>query len=92
LQTPAGNSPDLSAAAMAHLQQGNKIEAIKQLRVEQGLSLFDAKALVDRYVDLHPELHQSMSEAQKGSVGRFLFGLAFAAILAVLAYLWLNRS
>jgi hypothetical protein len=79
---------ELSAAAIAHLHQGGKIAAIKQVRREQGLGLAEAKELVDRYVANHPELQSVMWESQKGS-GRFLFGVVFTAALAAVVYFWL---
>ena len=88
---PAGNTPEPSAVAIAHLHRGNKIAAIKQVRMEQGVDLVDAKALVDRYVALHPDLQGGMAKAQKGTVGQFLFGLAITAVLGVAVYLWLHR-
>jgi hypothetical protein len=85
----ARNPVELSSAAIAHLHQGNKIAAIKQIREEQRLDLVDAKRLVDRYVAEHPELQAVVRESARSSGGQFVFGMVFAALLAAAVYFWL---
>lgn len=77
---------ELSEQVKAFIHAGNKIEAIKVLRVEQHIGLKEAKDIVDDYIASHPELIQ---ESASGSVGSLLLGLAIAG--AVL-YWFLNKG
>jgi ribosomal protein L7/L12 len=75
-----------SVTAIAHLHQGNKIAAIKQVREEQGLDLKEAKDLVDRYLAAHPELSAHEEAAAGMSAGKFVLGLIVAVLAIVAAY------
>ena len=77
----------LTTEAIAALQLGNKIEAIKITREATNLGLKEAKELVERYVDEHPELKAQM--AQNNSAGSF-FGWLFMIVVAIAAivYFW----
>ena len=78
----------LSTAAIAALQQGNKIEAIKIVRVERNLGLKEAKDCVDDYVSRDPSLKRKMEEAQAEAKKGFVFWLAvFLAVGAAAYYL-----
>ena len=55
----------LPAAAVAALQAGNKIEAIKIVRAAQGIDLKDAKGAVDAYIRQHPALAASQAETKQ---------------------------
>jgi ribosomal protein L7/L12 len=77
---------ELSAQVKAFLHAGNKIEAIKQLRVEQHIGLKEAKDIVDEYARQHPELIQ---ETESGGTGSLLLVLA---IIGVLVYWFLNKG
>ncbi len=55
--------PKLSDKAIALLQQGKKIGAIKQVREDHGLGLREAKDLVDSYVAQNLELPTSLRES-----------------------------
>ncbi len=46
----------IPADAVAVLETGNKIEAIKIVREKHGLGLKESKDLVDAYLRAHPEL------------------------------------
>jgi hypothetical protein len=50
----ADTNPPLPPAALSALRQGNKIEAIKEVRAAHGLGLKEAKDLVDAYASSHP--------------------------------------
>ena len=75
----AERSEALPPEAVAALQQGNKIEAIKLVREAQKLDLKDAKDKVDAYVKNDPVLQQKFASAQaetKGSLVRWLIIIA----------------
>ncbi|HVZ46245.1 MAG TPA: ribosomal protein L7/L12 [Ramlibacter sp.] len=76
--------PTLSPAAVAALQQGNKIEAIKILREERNIGLKEAKDAVDDYVRSQPALQAAMAEARPGLPS--VFWIVVVAALAALAW------
>jgi len=63
----------LSAAAMAALQRGNKIDAIKLARQETGLGLKEAKDVIDAYIASNPALQEQATHA----IARWLARLDF---------------
>lgn len=81
----------LSAAALAALRQGNKIEAIKLVRREKGLELKDAKDLVETYVRADPDLQASLASTQSGMVRRALWWLAAIAAVVAAAYVMIAK-
>jgi ribosomal protein L7/L12 len=58
---------ELPEDVVAALVQGNKIEAIKRLRVARGIGLKDAKDIVDAYVPSDPVVRARLAEAQAKS-------------------------
>jgi hypothetical protein len=81
----SGDAP-LSAAVMAAIRSGHKIEAIKLLRDEhRGLSLAEAKDAVDRMADGRPSAVYGAT-AHPGNSGTHrvlqfaLFGMALALV------------
>lgn len=86
----AEHSEALPPEAIAALQQGNKIEAIKLVREAQKLDLKDAKDKVDAYVKNDPVLQQKFASAQaetKGSLVRWLIIIA----VGILGYYFFAR-
>ena len=81
----SGDKP-LSAAVMAAIGRGEKIEAIKLLREEHhGLSLVDAKDAVERWADGSPSAFRAAPAhpgiSGTGRVLQFaLFGVALAMV------------
>ncbi|MFH1068060.1 MAG: hypothetical protein V1794_00440 [Candidatus Glassbacteria bacterium] len=81
-------NPDFPESAIAALRKGNKIEAIKIVRLQWKLDLKDAKDRVEEYVESQPELKKAMKEAQAGARSRFIeFLIAMAALALALYYL-----
>ena len=80
--------PSLSSQAIAALQSGNKIEAIKLVREATGLGLKEAKDAVDAYVDAHPDLAAQLEA--RGSAAKSLLSWIFMTIVAIAAivYFW----
>jgi len=80
--------PQISAPAIAALQLGNKIEAIKLVREETGLGLKEAKDLVERYLRDHPEV-QVQFLRRSGAVKSFLSWLfMMLVVIAAVVYFW----
>ena len=76
----------LSSAAIAALQKGNKIEAIKIVRVERNLGLKEAKDYVEDYVRRDPSLKRKMEEVQAEAKKGFMFWLVVLLALGAAAY------
>ena len=76
----------LSSAAIAALQKGNKIEAIKIVRVERNLGLKEAKDCVEDYVRRDPSLKRKMEEVQAEAKKGFMFWLVVLLALGAAAY------
>jgi ribosomal protein L7/L12 len=76
----------LSSAAMAALRQGNKIEAIKIVRVERNLGLKEAKDCVEDYVRRDPSLKRKMEEVQAEAKKGLTFWLVVLLALGAAAY------
>lgn len=81
----------LSATAVAALQGGSKIEAIKLVREQQGIGLKEAKDLVEAYLQANPSAQASLSAVQAQSGKHALWWLAVIVGGAVLAYILLTR-
>ncbi|MBE2260595.1 MAG: hypothetical protein IAE88_17180 [Rhodobacteraceae bacterium] len=84
------NDHELPREAIAALERGSKIEAIKCVRVTRGVDLKDAKEIVEQFLEQQPQLQQRMTSANikivRGKLGWFVL----AAMLAVLAHYFLT--
>ena len=80
---------ELPGDAIAALEQGNKIEAIKVVRVAKGLGLKEAKDLVEEYLRTNTGLEQRFKAKQSESnrSGKFIF---FLIVLGIILYLVLS--
>ncbi|MEM9256722.1 MAG: hypothetical protein AAGA91_14845 [Pseudomonadota bacterium] len=68
---------ELPEDVIQRLQAGRKVAAIKRLRAAEGLSLEEAIARVDRYIERNP-----VAEPEAGSgIGRILLLIAGVAII-----------
>jgi hypothetical protein len=87
---PMPDTPSSPPQAVAALNAGRKIDAIRIVRETQGIGLKEAKELVDSYVALHPDL-QWRVEQQRSQVSRrwiawlVLLGLATWAAVQYLS-------
>jgi ribosomal protein L7/L12 len=77
------------SAAIAALQKGNKIEAIKIVRVERNLGLKEAKDCVEDYVRRDPPLKRKMEEVQAEAQKGFVFWLVVLLALGAAVYYFL---
>ena len=77
----------LPATAIAALQKGHTVEAIKIVRASTGLGLREAKEQVDAWLDTHSE-HRRDIEEQSATSARFA-GLALVVAAAAALLIWL---
>jgi ribosomal protein L7/L12 len=79
------NEVSLPEAAVAALQRGNRIAAIKALRIGRNMGLKEAKALVDEYVQARPELQQSFAAAWQRTLSmNLVWTIVIVAVLLLL--------
>lgn len=78
----------LPVAAIAALNRGNKIEAIKIVRRERGVELKAAKDAVEEYLRSQPALAASFARKQADATRSALRWLVFVAVVGVLAYFY----
>lgn len=79
----------LSPEALASLQRGNLIEAIKLTRDETGLGLKDAKDLVERHLEQDPHLKQQFDLTQRSRVNIApVVGAFVVLLLGALVLYW----
>jgi hypothetical protein len=76
----------LPEAAVAALRAGNKIEAIKIVRLQRGLNLKGAKDAVEAHLAAQPALAMQFASASAGGGRRGLLLLLGIAALCVLVY------
>ncbi|HWF60137.1 MAG TPA: hypothetical protein VN666_07485 [Nitrospira sp.] len=93
LQPPISESPTappldpaLSPAAVTALLEGQVIEAIKLIRLEQNIGLHEAKELIDTFLRSQPtlknRLDESQADAREGLLRWLIFLLAGGVGLA----------
>jgi len=88
----AGTEMQLPSAAIAALQQGNKIEAIKIIRQERGIGLKEAKDAVDRYVQGDPLLQSKFAAARAGNKRSCLLWLTILVALVLIGYYLFSKG
>lgn len=81
----------LSADAVAALESGRVIEAIKRVRRATGLGLKESKDAVDRYLAAHPEVAERCRTATAESSRAGTWAWLALLALAVLAILMVFR-
>jgi len=79
-------APRLPDAALAALEQGHTVEAIKLTRESLGLGLKEAKDLVDTHVAGQPHLKAQLAAAQASRGRGCLLLLSGLAALAAILY------
>ncbi len=83
---------DLPREALAALQRGSKIDAIKCVRIARGVGLKEAKEIVEQFLERSPDVKNRMASANVESAkGGFRWLLLIAAI-AVAAYFFYTGS
>jgi hypothetical protein len=77
-------------SAVAALNAGRKIEAVRIVRATQGIGLKEAKELVESYVKMHPELRDQIGQQQSRSLRSSVMWILFIAIVAWFAMQYLS--
>jgi len=81
----------LSAGAISALSRGNKIEAIKLVRIERGIGLKEAKDVVEEYLRTQPSLQGTFAAAQTQTQRSALLWLIALVGGAILLYFFLIK-
>lgn len=84
------NHPAIPPQAVAALNAGRVLEAIKIVRETQGLGLKEAKELVDSYLVLHPELQLQIRQQRAQGKARLLAWVVLIALFGWLALQFLG--
>ena len=87
-----GTTASLPTEAVAALQAGNKIDAIKRVRQAQGIGLKEAKDAVEDYIHRHPDLAATYAAAQSEANGVAVRWLSIIVAIAVVAWYFLLRK
>ncbi len=77
--------PVIPVEAIAELNKGNKIGAIKLVRVANNFGLKDAKELVEKHISTNPQLQQKFDVLHAGGVKKLFNGIII--ILGIIALL-----
>jgi len=83
------HSSDIPGLAIAALEKGQLLEAIKHTRAVTGLGLKDAKETVERYLEEHPGINgkfKSTASAEFSRVVRNMIFVLFLLGLVALGY------
>ena len=80
------SAPELPAEAVAALQRGNKIQAIKIVRMERNIDLKDAKDAVEAYVAGQPALQTSMAKVQRTGTVALVRWVVIIVLAGLIAY------
>jgi ribosomal protein L7/L12 len=78
--------PTIPSQAIAELQQGRKIEAIRIVRAAQSLGLKEAKEMVEAYVETQPALKLALEAKNKEAKATLVRWLAVVAAMIAVAY------
>ncbi len=82
---------EIPTEALAALERGEKIEAIKFVRIANKMGLKEAKDIVELYIDRNPELKARMNIASKQHAAGFLRWFVPLLIMGVWAYFYFGR-
>ena len=86
-------APAMPVGAVAALQNGHLIEAIRKYREHNGSGLKDAKEAVEQYLERTPHVHQQFREAAKrnGAPARRILWTLMIIGLFIFVYLVLQE-
>ena len=92
MMTESSQPSSFPPAAVAALEQGNTIEAIKIVRLDRGLGLKESKDLVDAYLKSRPDLQRRLEAAQVEARQGFVRWLVIFLTLAAAAAYFLTQG
>ena len=84
-------SSPLPHAAIEALRQGNKIEAIKLVRLDRGTDLKDSKHAVEAYLRTQPDLQRQLEAAQAEARSGFLKWAVVLLVALAIAYFFFHK-
>ena len=84
-------SQELPAGAIEALAKGQKIEAIRIVRLESGLDLKRAKDTVDAYIAARPDTARQIQEASRTTAKQLWLWLLLL-VAAIVVYAFLRRA
>ena len=86
-----GVNHDLPSKAIAALEQGSKIEAIKSVRIARGVGLKEAKDIVEEFIERSPDIKHRMASANAESARNVLGWIILIAAIGAVAYYFLAQ-
>jgi hypothetical protein len=84
------DSPSIPPQAVAALNAGRRIDAIRIVRETQEIGLKEAGELVDSYVALHPEVQWQVDQQRSRASRRWIAWLALLGLAAWAAVQYLS--
>lgn len=87
-----GTNPELPAEAITALEYGNKIEAIKHVRLAHHLGLKEAKELVEQYLLTRPDVKNRMAPANVSNSKNGIGLLLLIVLIGFAAYHFLMAA
>jgi hypothetical protein len=82
-----GEKP-LPIAVTLAVNDGNYLDAIRQLREAEGLDLVSAKARIDHYLEGNPALREKIDEVRKEGRRRLIRNVLIFDAIVVAALIW----
>ena len=79
----------LPADAIAALQKGSKIAAIKSVRLAHGVGLKDAKEIVEQFIENNPAIRARINAANMEDAKRSFGWIAAIVAIGLAAYYFL---
>ena len=80
----------LPTAALAALESGRKIEAIKAVRLSFNVGLKEAKEMVEDYIESDPELKKRISSANNNAAQSAFSGLLVIVVIVLVVYYFIK--
>jgi hypothetical protein len=77
----------IPADAIAALENGNKVEAVRIIRDEAWITLKQATTTVDAFLDANPELKSRFHDRQSRAWTGFVYFVALLSVAAIIANL-----
>jgi ribosomal protein L7/L12 len=76
--------------ALAALESGRKIAAIKSVRIHFNVGLKEAKEIVEEYIEADPQLKQRISVTNNNAAQSAFSGLLVIAVIVLLIYYFMK--
>lgn len=80
------NKPELPPQAIAALEQGRKIKAIKCTRAALGVGLKEAKEIVEQFIEKRPDVRNRLVSANAGNARIALKWLLIIILCGLIIY------